>query len=147
MPDLQKTVEFLEELEGFSPTVYKDSVGKDTIGIGTLWIRGMPETVTKAQAELMCSADCQKRIQQISNFVRVELNDNQWCAVVSFCYNVGINAFKNSTLLKDLNNSDFSAAGDQFLVWDKGTVNGQKVVIQGLYNRRVKERSKFLEAI
>jgi lysozyme len=67
--------------------------------------------------------------------------------LTSFAYNVGINAFKNSTLLKMLNAGDNKLmVADQFMIWNKITdKTGKKVVSNGLTNRRKAERELFLK--
>ena len=81
----------------------------------------------------------------ILKYVKVPLTDNQLSALVSFVYNVGIGAFASSTLLRKLNARDYVGAANELLRWDKGTVNGKKVVLRGLTIRRAKERAVFLK--
>ena len=61
-------------------------------------------------------------------------------ALVSFAYNVGYGALGKSTLLRKLNNCEFSVAADEFLKWNK--VAGK--VMNGLTRRRQAERDMFL---
>jgi len=58
-------------------------------------------------------------------------------------YNVGIGAFKESTLLRLLNQPNYNEAANQFKEWNKATVNGQRVVLEGLVNRRKDEEELF----
>jgi len=69
------------------------------------------------------------------------LNQNQFNALVSLAYNIGEKAFTGSTLVKRLNEGNYKAAADQFLVW----VNAGGKRMQGLVNRRNKEREVFLK--
>ncbi|HEX3672669.1 MAG TPA: glycoside hydrolase family protein [Rhizomicrobium sp.] len=71
---------------------------------------------------------------------------HQAAAMLSLAYNIGTGAFQGSTVLRKFNAGDIAAAADAFLMWDKGTVNGQKTVIPGLLNRRTQERTLFLTA-
>jgi lysozyme len=66
--------------------------------------------------------------------------------MLSLTYNIGITAFRCSTVLAKFNVGDIAAAAEAFLMWDKATVNGQLTVVPGLYNRRVQERTIFLTA-
>ena len=70
--------------------------------------------------------------QVICGNVRVQLNQNQYDALVSFSYNVGNTAFRNSTLLRKLNADNVLGTIAQFREWNK---SGGRVV-QGLTNRR-----------
>lgn len=67
--------------------------------------------------------------------IKVALSQNEWDAYLSLSYNIGTNAFCNSTLLLHLNKSEYSEACEQILVWDKFKGNPLK----GLTNRRKKE--------
>ncbi|EAA6844758.1 lysozyme, partial [Salmonella enterica subsp. enterica] len=76
----------------------------------------------------------------IHSVVTVGLNQNQFDALVALIFNIGSGNFRNSTLLKYLNQGDYSKAADQFLVWDKA--GGRK--LPGLTHRREVERNIFL---
>jgi hypothetical protein len=72
--------------------------------------------------------------------VKLQLNDNQFSALVSFSYNVGAYSLFESTLLKLLNQGELQEAADQFPLWDKA--GGQS--LRGLARRRRAERALFL---
>lgn len=71
--------------------------------------------------------------------VKVHLNENQFAALVSFAFNVGVDAFLGSTLLKRLNKGEYDAVPYELLKWNKTTIKGKKVKSTGLVNRRNKE--------
>lgn len=73
------------------------------------------------------------------------LTDNQCASILSFVYNVGVSAFKNSTLLKYLISGNMTGASNEFLKWDKATINGKKRRLNGLTRRRKAERELFLK--
>jgi lysozyme len=75
----------------------------------------------------------------VTTLVLVPLTQNQFDALVSLVYNIGVTAFKNSTLLRLLNSHDYSGASAQFLVWD----HSGGVVSLGLHRRRVAEQQVF----
>lgn len=119
-----------------------------TIGYGTTFINGKPVTqgmtCTKEQAEAYFKADCVKFENCVNDFVKIALTQNEFDALVSLCYNIGEGNFRSSTLVKRLNAGDKVGAAEEFLKWNKGRVNGQLVVINGLVNRRKRERDLFL---
>jgi len=84
--------------------------------------------------------DLKKFETAVNNAVTVPLSQNQFDALVSLAYNIGTNAFSKSTLVKKLNANDNRAAADQFDVW----VNAGGKRMQGLVNRRAKEKALFL---
>lgn len=140
----------IEQREGVELTAYKDSAGILTIGVGHTSAAGAPKVtaglkITAAQASEILSRDLTTFEAAVSSAVKVPLNQNEFDALVSFTFNVGAGAFKGSTLLKRLNAGDRQAAADQFLVWNKITVNGKKQTLDGLTKRRKSEREQFLK--
>lgn len=129
----------LKSWEGFSLTAYKDSAGVPTIGWGHTRDVVMGQTITAEQAEDMFLADIAPTETIVSNSVHVALNQNEYDALVIFAFNVGDTAFENSTLLKTVNAKNFGAVPEQMAQWRYITVGGEKVVSQGLINRRAKE--------
>lgn len=138
---LDITLPLVKGFESRRLNAYQDSVGVWTIGYGATGpgiVRGAVWTCEKAEADL--SARLAKLGSQVGACVTRTLTDNQKAALVSFAYNVGINALRSSTLLKKLNTGDFDGAADEFLRWNKA---GGKV-LAGLTNRRAQERKVFL---
>ena len=137
-------VDLICGFEGLELKAYDDGVGVCTIGYGTtIYPHGKAvqygDTCTIEQAKNYMQYDLRRYEQAVSAAVNVPLNQNQFDALVSLSYNIGIGAFKNSTLLKLLNASDYHAASHQFDVWIKA---GGKTV-QGLVNRRAVEKLLF----
>ena len=83
--------------------------------------------------------DLNKFEDGVNNLVQVDINQNQFDALICFSYNLGLHALGGSTLLKDLNNGDSDSAANQFLVWDRA--GGQ--VVEGLLRRRQAEKDLF----
>lgn len=139
-------VDLICGFEGLELKAYDDGVGVCTIGYGTtIYPHGKAvqygDTCTIEQAKNYMQYDLRRFEQAVNAAVNVPLNQNQFDALLSLSYNIGIGAFKNSTLLKLLNASDYHAASHQFDVWIKA---GGKTV-QGLVNRRAVEKTLFLK--
>lgn len=126
--------------QGVYVEAYRDPVDVLTIGWGCT--EGVYEgmTITVAQAEEMLQKELGKFERAVANAVKVQINDNQFSALVCFSYNVGAHALFESTLLKLLNQGKFQEAADQLLRWDKA--GGQSLL--GLSRRRRAERALFL---
>ena len=141
---LIKAFEGLHDLkqgpQGVYVEAYLDPVNVLTIGWGCT--EGVYEgmTITVAQAEEMLQKELGKFETAVANAVTVQINDNQFSALVCFSYNVGARALFESTLLKLLNQEKFQEAADQFPRWDKA--GGQSLL--GLSRRRRAERALFL---
>jgi lysozyme len=154
----QHGLELLQQWEGFKLNVYKDSAGLATIGVGHLITK--PELasgeiviggvsvpyaggLTDQQVLDLLSQDVEPAEQAVNNGVKVPLNQNQFDALVSFTFNVGVGAFQSSTLLKVLNQQQYDQVPEQLLRWTRA---GGKVV-QGLVNRRQNEINLWNEAV
>ena len=133
-------------LEGYFPKAYKDSVGIATIGIGTIrYPNGvavkMGDVCTEEQAYEYLKYEVNQKTATLNGLVLgINLNQNQFDAIVSLAYNIGVGGFANSSVLKLIKkNPNDSAIQDAWMMWNKGTMNGKKVAIKGLTNRRKKE--------
>jgi len=91
--------------------------------------------LTDQQVLDLLSQDVNPAAAAVTTRVTVTLSQNQFDALVSFTFNVGIGAFSGSTLLKVLNQGQYNQVPDQLLRWNKA---GGKVV-PGLTNRRQNE--------
>ncbi|CAM3022951.1 lysozyme [Acinetobacter celticus] len=132
--------------EGLRLKAYDDGVGVWTIGFGTtVYPNGIRvkkgDTCTEAQAKAYMVYDLKKFESAVNNAVTVPLNQNQFDALVSLTYNIGPSAFSKSTLVKKFNAGDIRGAAEQFDVW----VNAGGKRMQGLVNRRAKEKEVFLK--
>ncbi len=130
---------FIQQWEGLKLSAYLDSVGVPTIGYGHTKGVKLGQTITKTQAEGFLRADLKWAQQAVEWSVKVPLSDNQFAALVSFVFNVGPTAFAKSTLRRKLNAGDYASVPKELRKWNKGTVNGKKVELKGLTNRRVAE--------
>jgi lysozyme len=138
----QTGLDLIKEFEGLRLKAYSDIGGVPTIGYGTTGPEiklGME--ITKAEAEDLLRADVAAFERGVSNLVKVAINQNEFDALVSFSYNVGLNALQTSTLLRLLNaNADRAVVASEFLRWNK--VGTQ--VVEGLTRRRKAEQALFL---
>lgn len=135
----------IKSFEGFRAIAYICPAGVPTIGYGTTRINGSRVKdgmkITSDEAEVFLEQDLKVFEDAINHNVLVEINQNQFDALVSFVYNVGIANFKKSTLLKKLNKGDYEEASNQLLRWTRA---GGKV-LNGLVRRREAEKELFLE--
>lgn len=138
--------ELIKTFEGLSLKPYLCSAKVPTIGYGnTFYTNGVkvkmsdaPITQEKANEMLKVIAD--SFALKVSKIVPSGLTQNQFNALVSFTFNLGVPALTNSTLLRlvKINPNDGNIA-KEFLRWNKA---GGKVV-DGLTKRRIKESSVY----
>ena len=112
---------------------------KDELSSGKLLIDGKTikfhNGLTHQQVVDLLGGDLRRYEETVRNSVTVKLSQNQFDALVSFCFNIGQGAFKSSTLLKRVNAMQWDDVPHQFSRWNKA--GGR--VIKGLVNRRNKE--------
>ena len=136
----------IKQYEGFRAKPYLCPAGVPTIGYGaTYYADGRKVTlrdaaISEADADKLLDKMLGKYEDAVNRYVQVPMTQNQFDALVSFCYNLGQEALRKSTLLKKLNNEDYKGAADQFLRWNRA---GGKV-LAGLTKRRTDERKLFL---
>jgi lysozyme len=74
----------------------------------------------------------------------VNVTQNQYDAMVSLAFNIGITAFGRSSVLRQVNVRNWQAAAKAFALWNKSTVRGRLVVLAGLTARRAAEAALYL---
>ncbi len=138
-------------LEGIKLSRYQDVAGFWTIGVGHL-ITGkekipIGETITFERAMQLLREDVQLVVDEFNDgdgFADMPdcVTQEEFDACVSLAFNIGLNAMDKSTALRMLNEHNFFAAANAFLMWNKA---GGRVV-DGLVRRRERERELFLSA-
>lgn len=142
---------FLAKAEGTRYTAYLDSVGIWTIGRGIIHYEDgtkvkKGDVITADREEKLFQNTVKKYVANVNAKVISAINQNQFNALVSICYNIGINGFNSSTLLRKVNkNPSDPTISNSFAVWNKGTIKGKKQVIQGLVNRRKSESDLYFK--
>lgn len=145
MKTSKRALQFIKDHEGLRLKAYKDAVGVLTIGYGhtsdDYFKVKRGQVITNAKALDLLNHDIEEAEAGIDNLLTKPLpNGNMYGAIVSFVFNVGIGAFKKSTLLKKLNKEDYTGAAKEFGKWVKG---GGKT-LPGLVRRRAEEKALFM---
>ena len=145
MKTSDKGIDQLKSFEGFQAMPYQDGVGKWTVGYGHLMVAGdgciVGSPITMGQATELLRKDLHTAEEAV-NACGVELEQNEFDALVSFVYNLGVGAFQRSTLLKLLKSGNKIAASGEFPKW---SMAGGKEV-PGILKRRHAEQDCFLHS-
>lgn len=136
--------EGLDLIKGFEQlrlTAYLDTGGVWTIGYGHTRSALSGMQISEARALMLLAQDVAEAVEAVNKLVRVTLEQYEFDALVSFVFNVGVGAFKSSTMLRCINDrAEPMRIGTEFLRWVYD--NGKKIA--GLETRRRKERLLFL---
>ena len=116
------------------------------------WIVGYGHTrsardgveVTEREAEYLLRYDLQPVEEFVSQHVHAPLNQNEFDALVSLCWNIGQDAFANSDILNYVNAGEMLAAAESFSAWRKARLGGRLIVVDALVRRRSAEKNLFL---
>ncbi len=135
----QNGLNLIKGFEGLRLSAYQDSAGVWTIGYGHTGGVRPGQRISQAQAEQYLRSDVRWAEQAVRDNVKVPLSQNQFDALVSFTFNVGAGALKDSTLLKKLNAGDYAGAQAEFGRW----VNAGGQRLEGLVRRRAEEAQLF----
>lgn len=140
-------IDFISRWEGRKNEVYKDVAGYPTIGVGHLltneelqsgkiMINNQPfrygSGLQNEQVDALLLQDTTIAQQAVAKYVSAELSQHQFDMLVSLCLNIGVGAFKRSTLVRVLNRGHVDDVPNQMLRW---VYSGGKK-IPGLINRR-----------
>lgn len=140
---------FISRAEGEVDHPYKDVAGIHTIGFGHVIRPGEPygpgTVITHQQALDLLAKDIGWAEDAVRADVTVPLTQNQWDSLVSFTFNDGSGALKQSAILSHLNAGDYEGAAAHFVDWDHDMRGGKLVVDPVLLARRKAEAALFLK--
>jgi len=137
-------LELIKHFEGLQLSAYLCPAGVPTIGYGHTKSVRIGQRINKDEADALLQKDVKEFQGAIANWAAnngVSLNENEFAALVSLAFNIGIGAFAGSTVANKLKAGDRAAASNAFLMWDKD--DGK--VLAGLSRRRANERDLFLK--
>ena len=142
----KKGLEVIKGFEGFRSKPYLCSASVATVGWGSTRyadgtkVKLTDPAITKAQADVLFLETLKQYELAVDAFCRDDINQNQFDSLVSFAYNLGVNALKSSTLLKKVNkNPNDPSIRAEFLKWNRA---GGKP-LKGLIRRREAEADLY----
>jgi len=135
MKPSQKCIDMVKHFEGFEDTAYLCPANVWTIGYGRTKNVKEGDKITEPQAERDLQEELQEFGAQVLGVVDVSLLQNEFDALTSWTYNLGVGNLSSSTLLKKLNAGDKDSVPSEMLRWNKAAGK----VLAGLTARRQAE--------
>ena len=139
---------FLEQQEGVVLRVYRDVSGIPTVGCGHVVLPGdhleVGDEISAQDADNMLAEDVAKCEAAIGQYVKPALSQNQFDALCSLIFNIGVGAFAASTVLKLLNGNSQTPLAEAWCLWDKDVQRGAEVTDPALLARRRREVALYL---
>lgn len=135
----------IEDAEGFRPRAYRCPAGVWTIGFGHTRAAGLPEVkagmvISRAQAQAILAEDLDGFARGVARAITTEINDNQFSALVAFAFNVGLGAFRSSSVVRAVNGRQFDLVPRRLGLY----VKARGRTLPGLVKRRHAEGLLFL---
>lgn len=134
-----KGLEVIKKHEGFRNKPYLCPAGVPTIGYGNTYypdgskVKMTDKPLSKDIADVLLRLVVEDFEECVNKYVKSDINQNQFDALVSFAYNLGCGNLKKSTLLKKVNANPYDITiSNEFAKWDKA--GGRR--LRGLTIRR-----------
>lgn len=141
-------IDMIKRFEGFRSAPYKCPAGVPTIGYGATFYPGgkkvtmADKAITEEEATALLLGMLVKFEQYVDSYCVDTVTQNQFDALVSFCYNLGPANLKASTLLKKVNaNPNDESIRAEFMKWTKA--GGR--TLKGLVTRRTAEADLYFK--
>ena len=134
----------IKRFEGFRSAAYRDAVGVLTIGYGHTAMAGAPavrmgDVISEVEATRILARDVDMFAKGVARLLARDVSAQQFSALVSFAYNVGLGNFGRSSVLRAVNGGAFDAVPRRLQLWVKA--GGR--VLPGLVKRRAAEAALF----
>lgn len=144
----QKGVDLIKQFEGLSLKPYKCPAGIATIGFGNTYypngtkVKLTDPAITKEKAEELLRFIITPFEKAVDSFCRDDINQNQFDALVSIAYNIGVGNLQKSTLIKKVNlNPSDPTIKAEFAKWNKAAGK----ILLGLTKRRAAESNLYFQ--
>ena len=138
----QECVNLVKFFEGFEAKAYLCPANVWTIGNGRTRNVKEGDMINELQAERDLLEELEEFGHQVLNTVQVPLELNEFDALTSWTYNLGVGNLQSSTLLKKLNSGDKNSVPSEMLRWNKAAGK----VLAGLTRRREAEAKLWEKA-
>jgi lysozyme len=141
----RSAVDLIKVFEGFRPAAARLDDGRWTVGYGHTMTAREGALITEADAEALLLYDLIQASHAVNEYVFTPLNQNQFDALVSFVFNIGVRAFRGSPTLRRLNEGKVLEAALAMELWRKADLEGERIVVDALVRRRAAEKALFLK--
>ncbi|HEX7758054.1 MAG TPA: lysozyme [Caulobacteraceae bacterium] len=137
----------IKRFEGFRAKAAELDDGRWTIGYGHTRTARAGTEVAEADAEALLLYDLINVAHAVNEWTYAPLNQNQFDALVSFAFNIGLENFRRSTTLRRINEGRILEAAMAMELWRRADFDGERIVIDALVRRRAFEKSLFLKPV
>ena len=137
-------VELIKRFEGYRADAAQLADGRWTIGYGHTLTAREGAHVSADDAEALLQYDLIAVSHAVNEHSYTPLNQNQFDALASFAFNIGVENFRRSAVLRRINEGALIQAACSMEMWRKADFAGERIVIDALVRRRSAEKNLFL---
>jgi lysozyme len=134
----------IKRFEGYRRSAARLDDGRWTIGYGHTKTAREGVSVSEADAEALLIYDLMEVSAAINERVYSPLTQNQFDALCAFVFNVGLDNFAHSGVLRRLNEGAMLQAACGMEMWRKADFEGERILVDALVRRRAAEKALFL---
>lgn len=140
-------ITLIKRFEGFRAKAAELEDGRWTIGYGHTKTARSGTEIAEADAEALLLYDLINVAHAVNEWTYAPLNQNQFDALVSFAFNIGLENFRRSTTLRRINEGRMLEAALAMELWRRADFEGERIVVDALVRRRSYEKSLFLKPV
>lgn len=140
----RQAIELIKSFEGYRRTAAALADGRWTIGYGHTKSARVGAEIPESDAEALLIYDLLEVTKAVNDWTFTPLTQNQFDALVCFAFNVGLENFRRSTVLRRINEGAMLQAACALEMWRKAEFEGERIVVDALVRRRAAEKSLFL---
>lgn len=137
-------VDLIKRFEGYRQKAAQLPDGRWTVGYGHTLTARAGASVSEKDAEALLLYDLISVAHSVNEHTYAPLNQNQFDALVCFAFNIGLDNFLRSGVLRRINEGSLLQAACAMEMWRKADFEGERIVIDALVRRRAAEKTLFL---
>lgn len=140
-------IELIKRFEGYRRKATRLPDGCWTVGYGHTLTARQGAEVSEEDAEALLLYDLIEISHAVNELTWTPLNRNQFDAICAFVFNIGVETYRTSLVLKRLNQGAILQAAACMELWRTAEVNGERMVVDALVRRRAAEKLLFLTPV
>jgi lysozyme len=137
-------VDLIKRFEGYRQKAAQLPDGRWTVGYGHTLTAREGASVSEKDAEALLLYDLISVAHSVNEHTYAPLNQNQFDSLVCFAFNIGLDNFLRSGVLRRINEGSLLQAACAMEMWRKADFEGERIVIDALVRRRSAEKTLFL---
>lgn len=140
----RSAIELIKRFEGYRRKAAQLDDGRWTIGYGHVLTAREGAEVSEQDAEALLMYDLIAVAHSVNEWIYTPLSQNQFDALSAFAFNIGLDNFRRSSVLRRLNEGALIQAACAMELWRKAEFEGERIVVDALVRRRSAEKTLFL---